>query len=76
MKYASGEEVKTGDRVQFDGDSSGIVVCSIDLDEYSIAHPKEQWSYLEKGVMIEFDILGLVHFPEFDPELLLLSREK
>lgn len=34
MKYADGQEVIKGDRVQLGDDKHGIVVCSIDRNEY------------------------------------------
>jgi hypothetical protein len=51
-----------GDRIRVGGDSSGVVVCSIDTDEYSSEFPREQWSYLGTGVMIQFANYGLVHY--------------
>lgn len=74
MKYLDGKEVRLGDRVRLGEDSGGVVVCSIDSDEYSEEHPKEQWSYLKKGVMIEFPKYGLIHFLEPEEDLVLLSR--
>jgi hypothetical protein len=35
------------------GEMPGVVVCSIDTDEYAVAYPKEQWGYLESGVLVE-----------------------
>lgn len=75
MKYPDGREVKRGDHVKLGSDSTGVVVCSIDRDEYSENHPKEQWAYLKTGVMIEFKEYGLIHFTEPDPDLELLDRE-
>ena len=76
VKYPDGDEVRLGDRVKLGEDSGGVVVCSIDTGEYSDNHPKEQWGYLKKGVMIEFPLFGLIHFEEPDPGLKLLARGK
>jgi len=46
----------------------------MDTDEYSHEHPPEAWGYLEAGIMIEPDEIGLVHYTEADEDLLLLER--
>jgi hypothetical protein len=74
MKYLSGEEVRVGDKVRMWEGCFGIVVCSIDTDEYSMEHPREQWSYLQTGVTFETDCIGLVHYTESDEDLELLER--
>ena len=62
MKYPDGQEVKLGDRVKLGRDEVGVVVASMDSDEYSSEHPKSQWGYLQRGVMIQFPQLGLVRY--------------
>ncbi|MBT0962732.1 hypothetical protein [Denitromonas iodatirespirans] len=74
MQYADGQEVRIGDRVKLGADDNGVVVCSIDTNEYSDDYPLEKWSYLERGVMIEFPEYGLIHYEETDPDLELISR--
>jgi hypothetical protein len=74
MKYPNGEDVRLGDRVRLGADDRGAVVASIDTDEYSDAHPKAQWGYLKKGVMIEFPMYGLIHYEEPEPDLQLIER--
>ena len=74
MKYRSGHESRLGDRIRVGGDSSGVVVCSIDTDEYSPEFPREQWSYLGTGVMIQFANYGLAHYTEPDEDLEFLGR--
>jgi hypothetical protein len=76
MKYPNGEDVRLGDRVRLGEDDHGLVVASIDTGEYSDAHPKAQWEYLEKGVMIEFPKYGLIHYEEPEPDLKLIERGK
>jgi len=73
MKYWDGQEIKVGDRVKL-GSDDGIVVASMDTDEYSVEHPKEQWGYLKKGVMITFPAMGEVYFDEPCETLELISR--
>jgi hypothetical protein len=74
MKYPDGQEVKLGDKVRLCNDEVGIVVASMDTDEYTEENPKEQWGYLKKGVMIDSPKYGLFHYPESDEDLELISR--
>ena len=74
MKYATGEMIHVGDKVRPWPGCTGIVVASIDTDEYSELHPREQWSYLQTGIMIDTNEAGLVHYTEPDVDLLLLER--
>lgn len=69
MKYPDGQEVRLGDTVALEGKQQGIVVCSIDTGEYSDAYPRDQWSYLDTGVLIEFPSYGLIYYKE--PEFVL-----
>jgi hypothetical protein len=73
MRYPSGQEVKLGDEVRMPDGDRGVVVFCIDRDEYSDQYPKEQWSYLRRGAMVEFAASGLVHFSEDDPDLQLVK---
>jgi hypothetical protein len=74
MKYRDGQESRMGDRIRVGGDSSGVVVCSIDTNEYSPEFPREQWSYLGTGVMVHFTNYGLVRYTEPDEDLEFLGR--
>ncbi|WP_339715843.1 hypothetical protein [uncultured Sneathiella sp.] len=74
MKYPDGQEVRMGDRVGLGDDREGIVVCSIDTDEYSDAHPREQWAYLKTGAVIEFPSFGLIHYETAEDDLQLIRR--
>ena len=38
------------------------------------AFPRDAWGYLGKGVLIEFERLGLVHYTEPEPTLALVAR--
>ena len=76
MKYSNGEKICVGDRVKVWEGCVGVVVASMDTDEYSSEHPKEQWGYLKVGVMIDTDKAGLIHFPEPDPDLKLIERSR
>ncbi len=76
MKYCDGQEVNLGDKVRLGQDSGGVVVCSIDTDEYDDDYPKAQWDYLKRGVMINFPLYGLIHYVEPEPDLLLIHRNE
>lgn len=75
MKYADGNEAHVGDHLLIDGQYHGEVVACIDRDEYSPNRPREQWAYLARGVMVDTDFGGLVHYADGEHEhLVLLSR--
>jgi hypothetical protein len=74
MHYFDGNEAHLGDVVLIDGKYKGTVVASMDTNEYSDAHPKEQWGYLKKGVMIDTEFGGLVHYTEPNQEHMVLTR--
>jgi len=74
MKYCDGQDVRLGDRVKLGSDENGIVVASIDTAEYSVGYPEADWSYLKKGVMIEFPQWGLIHYEQPEPDLELIAR--
>lgn len=74
MNYVDGQEVRVGDRVRRGDDDGGVVVFSIDRDEYATDYPKAEWAYLEAGVMIHFPKYGFIHFAKEDQDLELISR--
>jgi hypothetical protein len=73
MHYSDGKLARLGDLVKL-GNAEGIIVFSIDTDEYSPDHPRECWSYLERGVMIEFPKYGLIHYITPGEDLEFVSR--
>lgn len=74
MKYLTGEEVTIWDRVQAWDGCRGIVVFSIDADQFSDRFPKADWAHLERGMMMDTESAGLVHLKESDEDLLLIAR--
>ena len=74
VKYSDGNEAKLGDVIAIDSRHRGTVVACIDRDEYSDAHPKAQWSYLGKGIVVETDFAGLVHYWDEKHEQMVLIR--
>lgn len=70
MRYTNGELVHVGDLVKFDPNITGRVVCAVDTNEYTDKYPEAQWaSYLEKGILVETNEIGLVHLEENDINL-------
>ena len=76
VKYADGQDVQLGDTVRLGQDANGVVVCSIDTDEYTDKYPKTQWGYLKTGVLVEFPKHGLIHYEKAEPDLKLVRRVK
>jgi hypothetical protein len=75
MKYHDGQTVKVGDRVQLWSGCHGVVICSIDDNEYSDGYAREQWVYLKSGVLIQTEKAGLIHYIEADEDLQLIQRK-
>ncbi len=74
MKYPSGEEVRLGDRVKLWEGCLGVVVASLDQNEYAASYPRAEWEYLKSGVLIESDKAGLIHYLEPEKTLELVER--
>jgi hypothetical protein len=74
MKYPDGQTVHIGDKLLIDGDEA-VAVFSIDTGEFSETFPKDDWTYLKKGVMFQTKRLGLVFQEETSGDLELLERK-
>jgi hypothetical protein len=74
VNYSDGTPLKVGDIVGLGEDRNGVVVCSIDDGVYTDKFTKDDWDYLERGVMIEFPMWGLIHYEEPEPDLELVAR--
>jgi len=75
MRYTDGNEAMAGDVVAIDTQYRGVVVASIDRDDYLPGY--EHWAYLLRGIMVNTDFGGLVHYtPEATDEISLITREK
>ncbi|EGT0664364.1 hypothetical protein JAF83_004601 [Citrobacter werkmanii] len=74
MKYLNGVTVHINDKVQLWESCNGIVVCSIDTNEYSEEYSEADWkNTLKRGVLILSDQAGLIHYEEADQDLTLLE---
>ena len=74
MLYPSGEEAHLGDRVRLGESEDGVVVCSLDTDEFSDRYPRQEWLMLRRGILVEFENLGLIHYADPEDSLVLVSR--
>ncbi len=71
MKYMHTErKIAVGDDVLYGG-ARGVVVFVIEDDSYSDRYPKEEWSYLGKGLGVELhdELLTLYHLDLPDEDL-------
>jgi hypothetical protein len=69
MHDSKGRQIRLGDRLNIGGGIAGVVVCSIDTDEYSPNFPKDAWSYLGSGIMVQTERAGLVHLNESNEDI-------
>ena len=54
--------MRFGDLVVDRSGLTGRVVADLDEDEFCPEYPKDQWSYLAHGVLVETDEVGLMHY--------------
>jgi hypothetical protein len=73
VAYADGRSVRLGDQVVL-GNAAGQVVAVIDEDTYAEGLAKAEWSYLQRGVLVRFEALGLIHYQTPEPDLTLIGR--
>lgn len=74
MKYPDGSEARLGDRVRLINGDAGIIVASMDTNEFSPEYPAESWAPLKPGIMILTDKGAVVRFEE-PAHSGMLSRE-
>ena len=75
MNYLDGNEMLVGDIVIAD-DSHGVVVCVIESQQFTAEYPAAAWAYLEKGVLIVTENLGLIHYPVADEDIIFKERQQ
>ena len=64
MRYSDGSRAQVGDAVVIEGDRRGRIVACLDRGEYAPDYPAAEWRYLERGLLVETDFGGLVHYPD------------
>jgi hypothetical protein len=75
VNYADGNEACLGDQIAIDDRYRGVVVACMDRDEFSAEYSREQWGYLGRGIMVNTDFGGLIHYPDgADEHMVLISR--
>ncbi len=62
MKDRNGIAIKLGDNVGIVNGETGSVVASIDTNEYTDDFSKDEWSYLEHGIIVRTDHGAVIHF--------------
>ena len=76
--YADGQPILLGDRVTIDSKQwHGKIVALIAEQQCDPSiGSAEEWATLQTGVMVQFDEVGLVHYPDAETagELILLAR--
>lgn len=60
MLDINGRLIRLGDRINIGGAENGVVVFSLDTDEFADDFPKGEWEYLGQGIMVLMDGMGLV----------------
>jgi hypothetical protein len=74
MKYPDGTEARLGDRVRLRNGDTGVVVASMDTNEFSAEFPAPNYADLQTGILIRTDNGALVRLEEPDHSD-LLERE-
>ena len=69
MRDIHGKRIRVGDRLKIADWTFGVVVCSMDDGEYSAAHPEDAWAYLGRGIMVDTEKAGLIHYAENNDDL-------
>lgn len=75
MKYHTGELIELGDYIELSSDMTGVIVVIIEDSKYSKLYPKEEWGYLESGLLVLSDQAGLIHYPHISEEIKLVSKD-
>jgi len=68
MRDANGREVRLKDRVKLWENHFEKIVLSIDTGEFIDRYPREEWSHLKMGVLIETDTGDLFYYDEPDED--------
>jgi hypothetical protein len=76
VNYADGNEARVGDIVSIEDQYWGTVVACIDRGEYTDTYPAAQWSSLGKGILVDTDFGGLVHYSDEDADRMNLVKRK
>jgi hypothetical protein len=75
MKYPDGTEARLGDRVRITNGDTGVIVASMDTNEYGNGYSAQDYAHLKTGILILTDKGALVRLEEPDHSD-LLERER
>lgn len=74
MKYSDGTNVVVGDIVELWDGLTGKVLCNLDEQRAIQGFEISDWLYLEKGIIVETDKAGLVHYEKQEGTIRLMSK--
>ncbi len=74
MVDSKGRLIRLGDRVAIGRGLDGVVVLSIDTDEFSPEFPKADWEYLGRGIVVQTKQCGLIHLDKSDEDTEIIDR--
>ncbi len=74
MKYPDGTEARLGDRVRLRNGDTGVIVASMDTNEFSTEFPAANYADLRTGILIRTDKGALVRLEEPDHSDLLAQE--
>ena len=75
MLDINGRLIRLGDRINIGGSENGVVVFSLDTDEFAADFPKAEWEYLGQGIMVLTDGMGLVFLDTPDEHTEVVSSD-
>lgn len=76
MQYKDGNIALLGDSVRIDTIFRGVVVGVVENSQYADGLLPEQWNYLKKGILVDTDFGGIVHYPDTANEDISLAARK
>lgn len=74
MKYHTGELIELGDSIELSSDMTGVVVGIIEESKFTNLYPKEEWDYLDSGLLVLSDQAGLIHYPDITEDMKLIEK--
>lgn len=74
MKYLDGCDVLLGDFVGLGGGMTGVVVCCFEEGQFTPGFTKDDWANLTRGVLVNSEQAGLIHYSDPDVDLTLVQR--
>jgi hypothetical protein len=76
MNYPDGQDIKLGDIVDLGGGMEGVVVIDVENREFTDRFDMSVVLFLESGIMIDTNNIGLLHLPANHDHYIKLIRRK